>query len=186
MKIYQYENYEEYVKAQTDTNKEKLTWVYARKSTIKDICRDKRDAKFVICHGTRSGAEQQFFKDILKNVEVIGTEISDTATQFPMTVQHDFTQVKEEWIGKADIVYSNSFDHSIDPETTIQVWANQLNDTGKLYLEYSEAQSIGNYNDPLDATNDEVRTLIETHMTLVKILDKGIKHGGVIFVCEKK
>ena len=32
-------------------------------------------------------------------------------------------------IGKADIVYSNSFDHTIDPTSTIQTWRDQLNKT---------------------------------------------------------
>jgi hypothetical protein len=116
----------------------------------------------------------------------VGTEISDTATQFPMTVQHDFTIPKEEWLGKFDIVYSNSFDHTINPEKTINTWANQLSPTGTLYLEYSEEQSEGSYGDPLDATAKEIEVMILKHFNIVGKITKGIQRNGVIFICERK
>ncbi|MBK6621188.1 MAG: hypothetical protein IPG32_10020 [Saprospirales bacterium] len=50
------------------------------------------------------------------NCEVIGTEISDSASKFSHTIEWDFHEVKPEWIGRADFIYSNSFDHSYDPE----------------------------------------------------------------------
>jgi hypothetical protein len=37
-----------------------------------------------------------------------------TATQFPHTIQWD-PEVKPEWIGKADFIYSNSFDIPLIP-----------------------------------------------------------------------
>lgn len=77
--------------------------------------------QFGICHGTRRGLEQSWFGARLK-CKVIGTEISDTAAQFPNTIQWDFHEVKQEWVGAVDFIYSNSFDHSYDPEKCINAW----------------------------------------------------------------
>ena len=132
MKIYKYKNYAQYVEEQTKANKIKLGWTYVKRPVIDSICsnysslrtedgvvKSNEDPSFIICHGTRKGTEQKLFKINYPNAEIIGTEISDTATLFRMTIQHDFTIPIEEWIGKADIVYSNSFDHTIDP---VEVW----------------------------------------------------------------
>ena len=186
MHVYKYKNYDEYVAAQTRTNKQKLDWVYVRRDVIEQISRDKQTADNIICHGTRSGAEQKYFKEFFPNASyIIGTEISSTALSFPMTVQHDFTIQKPEWVKRFDIVYSNSFDHTMDPEKTMSVWAEQLNDTGKLYLEYAESQSIGNDADPLHATNAEIQQLISRYLDVTGIITNNVKHGGVVFVCER-
>lgn len=60
-----------------------------------------------LCHGTRRGAEQLWFRKHLPDCEVIGTEISDTAEQFPHTIQWDFHDVKNEWVGAMDFIFSN-------------------------------------------------------------------------------
>jgi|TARA_R110002167_G_scaffold58768_14_gene166449 hypothetical protein len=184
MRVYEYEDYDDYVEAQTWTNKEKLTWRYVKPHTIKRICEHKPYAAFIICHGTRNGTEQEYFKDNCPNAYIIGTEISETATQFPMTLHHDFTFPVEKWIGKADIIYSNSFDHTIDPEKTITTWRDQLNPQGKIFLEYSERSSRGHRQDPLDATNKEISSLIgDNGMIVEEVWRDGIQHGGVIFIC---
>jgi len=184
MRVHEYEDYDDYVEAQTWTNKEKLYVEYVRSSVIKAICEHKPFAAYIICHGTRSGAEQRFFKDNCPNAYVIGTEISETATQFPMTLHHDFTFPVEEWIGKADIIYSNSFDHTIDPEKTIRTWRDQLNPQGKIFLEYAETTSRGHRQDPLEASNKEVLSLIRNSgMIVEEIWNQGIKHSGSMFIC---
>jgi hypothetical protein len=185
MKICSYKNYEEYVEWQTKTNKIKLNWVYAKKHAIDKICADKKEAKFIICHGTRNGKEMQMFLDNFPDCYIIGTEISNTANSFPHTIQHDFTFPKNEWIGKADIVYSNSLDHTIDPHKTIQTWRDQLNPTGTLYIEYNEGQSVGNLSDPLDATLQEIEgIIIKNNLNIIK---KFIgSQGSAVLVCERK
>ena len=63
--------------------------------------------KTILCHGTRRGLEQQYiieYFENIENLEVIGTEISYTATQFPNTIEWDFHEVKDEWIGNVDIM----------------------------------------------------------------------------------
>jgi len=169
MKIYEYKNYEDYVEWQTKVNKIKLDWVYVRENVIEIICKKSAFAGFIICHGTRNGAEQKFFKKRFPEAYIIGTEISDTASQFEMTIQHDFTIPKEEWIGKADILYSNSFDHTIEPEKTIMTWKDQLSPSGVLYLEYSESDSVCEAADPLLATQNEIESLITSKgMTIIE------------------
>ena len=76
------------------------------------------------------------------------------------------------------------FDHTIDPEKTITTWRNQLNPQGKIFLEYSERSSRGHRQDPLDATNKEISSLIgDNGMIVEEVWRDGIQHGGVIFIC---
>jgi len=111
-----------------------------------------------------------------------------------MTVEWDFNKQKDEWLGKYDVIYSNSIDHSIDPVSTLETWSEQLSDVGKLYLEYSEYQSIpgGNANDPLDATNEEMRLMIkEAGMHIVEIVtdqypSSTMRNEGLLFICAKR
>ena len=96
---------------------------------------------FGICHGTRRGLEQKWFSECLK-CDVIGTEISDTANDFPNTIQWDFHDVKEEWIGSVDFIYSNSLDHSYDPGACLRNWMSCLKPGGVCVLEHSEFHGI--------------------------------------------
>ena len=95
-----------------------------------------------MCHGTRNGSEQISFKQALKKtgheVNILGTEISDTATQFPNTIQWDFHNVKEEWKGSVCFIYSNSLDHSYDPVLCLRSWMSCIKDGGKIYLQRGE------------------------------------------------
>ena len=188
MKIYKYSDYDQYVKKQTEANKKKIGWVYVKPKSIakisnhfkKNCPNGKADA--IICHGTRNGAEQEMFKSHFPSAKIIGTEISETATKFPMTVQHDFMESNDDWIGKFDIVYSNSFDHSIKPKSTLQVWKDQLTPFGIMYIEYSVSQSESTEYDPLDATNEEVIKMIEDTGFMVTTT-AGKKRGHTIFMC---
>lgn len=198
MKIYKYKNYEQYVEEQTKANKLKLGWSYVRKEAIDSICnnysslktedgvvKSNQDPSFIICHGTRKGNEQKLFRYNYPKAKIIGTEISDTAKLFEMTIQHDFTIPIEEWIGKADIVYSNSFDHTIDPVKTINTWRDQLSENGVLYLEYNEIHSVCQASDPLDATLREISNMLKENGLDIQAKLKG-SHGGEILVCKRK
>tara|TARA_Y100001963_G_scaffold155802_1_gene247870 strand:+ start:8035 stop:8613 length:579 start_codon:yes stop_codon:yes gene_type:complete len=183
MKVYPYKDYKEYVDIQTKINKEKLSWVYVYKETIQKICNVRPKAKRILCHGTRNGAEQKMFMDIL-GCYAIGSEISDNAYQFEHTIQWDFTEPREEWINSFDIVYSNSFDHTIDPYKTLQTWKEQLKDDGMLCIEYSENQSVGSEADPLDATNKEMLGMIKDSGLSVFHEITGCKNGGIVWCCH--
>lgn len=90
--------------------------------------------QFILCHGTRNGFEQKVFSSFFK-CEVVGTEISSTAVQFPMTVRADFHEPLAGWNRKADIVYSNSLDHAYDPARALRAWAGSVRDGGVIVLE---------------------------------------------------
>ena len=125
----------------------------------------------IICHGTRNGTEQNYLKQIYGDIEIIGTEISETATQFPMTVQHDFHEQREEWIEHFDALYSNSFDHAYDPWKCIKTWGDQLKKGGMAFIEIASDPDVNRSKstDPLQIDNEkEVMDLLE--------------HGGLEYV----
>lgn len=153
MKLYKYESYDDYVFNQTAANKRKLNVVWVKKEIVKHAKNFKEKANHIICHGTRNGAELKLFKEAY-GCEVIGTEISETATQFPNTVQHDFHEVNEDWIEKFDILYSNSFDHSYDPDKSFKAWKDQIKDDGIIIIELITNGIIKN-SDPLSMTENE-------------------------------
>jgi hypothetical protein len=82
-------DYEKYRTAQVEANKRKLENVWVLEPNIAYLCDYIKahlgQPKFGICHGTRRGNEQAWFRKYL-GCEVIGTEISDTAIQFPNTI----------------------------------------------------------------------------------------------------
>jgi hypothetical protein len=138
-------DYERYRKIQEAGNKDKLHQVWVKKENIDFISEYLRnnysaDCNFGICHGTRRGKEQQWFREYM-DCEVIGTEISDTATQFEHTIKWDFHEVKPEWKNSVDFIYSNAFDHSHDPEKCLNAWISCLKPGGFCFIEHSEGHS---------------------------------------------
>ena len=166
MKYISHESYEDYVKQQTITNKAKINNVWAVASNMKDIknyC-DEHNINVIniLCHGTRNGAELQYFQNNFPDSGVLGTDISDTATQFPNTVQWDFHNVNDDWTGQFDIVYTNSWDHAYDFEKALDVWMGQLTDTGRLFLDWNEDTSKPfNQADCCGCSKEELIELLE-------------------------
>lgn len=192
MKIFQYKDYEDYIQAQIAGNLQKIDKIkrsgdsYVKPNVIKSIVEIQPDAKRVLCHGTRNANEQKYFLDLLPEAFIIGSEVSTNAEEFPMTVQQDFNKVREEWVGSFDIVYSNSFDHSITPLETLCVWRDQLNSTGMLFLEHTVAAKnhVSTRIDPLKIEKAELQDMIgRAGMTIVQEL-KGTGSGYVL-VCKK-
>jgi hypothetical protein len=179
MKIYKYNNHEEYVAAQVEANVRKLHNVWVDKQTIKHIASVQSTAQRILCHGTRNAAEQKYFQEFFPDATIIGTEISHTADEFPMTVQWDFHNINQDWVGNFDIVYSNAIDHSYDPTTVLTTWRDQLNNDGRLYIEhgYAETENYSRPSDPLEIHDEEIRYLVsDLGMTLVDIFETtGIK-----------
>jgi hypothetical protein len=133
-------DYEKYRNIQIEGNKRKLDAVWVVRENVEAVAdyleRTIAPINFGICHGTRRGKEQEWFREILQ-CEVIGTEISDSATQFPHTIQWDFHEVKPEWLDAVDFIYSNSFDHSYDPERCLSAWMSCVREGGLCVLEHS-------------------------------------------------
>ena len=142
--LHKYASYEEYARVQIHLNKAKLNQVWADEDTltrVKDILVDEfgESKKIIgICHGTRNGFEQNFLRGLSTNLEVIGTDISETAENYDNSVQWDFHDVKKDWKEKHDFVYTNSLDQSWQPQVAVQTWLSQLKQNGLLIIEHTE------------------------------------------------
>ena len=147
-------DYEQYRQAQVSANQRKIESVWAQEENIRFLAdylrRTIANPKFGICHGTRRGLEQRWFRQYL-GCEVIGTEISETATEFPDTIQWDFHETKPEWLNSVDFIYSNSLDHSYDPERCLNAWVSCLRTSGLLIIEHSADDVEARESDPFGA-----------------------------------
>jgi hypothetical protein len=168
MKQATFSSYEEYVQVQQETNQRKLDRVYVTAKELGVVAEHIKKyiptATFGICHGARNGYEVKFLRDKL-SIEVIGTDISETATQFAHMIQWDFHELKPEWVGNVDFIYSNSWDHSYDFPLALQRWMQCLNPSGRLFLHHSNrhtAEYVGGA-DCFGATLDELSNLVRQH-----------------------
>ena len=195
MKQYPYKDLKHYREAQTAGNKRKLSMVWVREETIAHIATlAARNTGNILCHGTRNGAEQRMFKTHFPGAYVIGTEISDTAKQFKDTVEHDFHDQKKEWVGRFDVVYSNSIDHSHSPLLALQTWGAQLAPGGRLFVEFGVGEKVNvcSETDPLQIAPDELEALMfDAGLLVTRVFDAaGVKgeaeHASVVFVAEKR
>lgn len=147
-------DYEKYRQVQIEGNKIKLDYVWVREDNIKFLSNYLRKTigqpAFGICHGTRRGKEQEWFRKYL-DCEVIGTEISDTAESFPHTIHWDFHEAKPEWLESVDFIYSNALDHSYDPEKCLNVWMSCLKKGGVCIIEHSSGDEAASELDPFAA-----------------------------------
>lgn len=158
-------DYERYKAAQIAANERKLDrrWVNPRTIAFLSDWLKAHVAPldFGLCHGTRRGYEQAWFREHL-GCEVIGTEISPTATQFPHTIEWDFHRVKPEWIEAVDFIYSNSWDHSFAPRRAFTAWARCLRVGGVAILEHTgqHRPEAVTETDPFGIGRDELVTFI--------------------------
>ena len=147
-------DYEKYRQIQIAGNKNKIenVWVLEDNvSFLSDYIRKNiATVEFGICHGTRNGKEQEWFRKYL-NTDVLGTEISDTAEQFPNTIQWDFHDLKNEWLNNVDFIYSNSFDHSYDQKKCLDTWMSCIKKGGFCILEHSSGHVQASELDPFGA-----------------------------------
>jgi hypothetical protein len=147
-------DYEKYCKIQTEGNKSKIIFAWVQQDNIKFLAKYIKtivpNPEFGLCHGTRRGDEQRWFRESL-DCEVIGTEISDTAEQFEHTIKWDFHEIKPEWINAVDFIYSNSFDHTYDPEKCLNAWMSCLKKGGICIIEHSSGHIKSTSLDPFGA-----------------------------------
>ena len=173
-----YDDYETYRRVQEEGNKAKLQAQFVKKGHIFFLAGWMKEQgckpTFGLCHGVRRGKEQAWFRKRLDGANVIGTDISDTATQFENTVQWDFHDENPDWDAKADFVYSNSWDHAYDPGKAFRAWAKSLKPGGWLLIDHTRGHmpKSSNVLDPFGATRDAViRILGETCGELGKVTE---------------
>lgn len=159
-------DYEQYRAVQEAGNRRKLHAHWVHRSTIAFLSdwltAHVAPLRFGLCHGTRRGYEQAWFRDRL-GIEVIGTEISPTAAEFPHTIQWDFHETRPEWIEAVDFIYSNSYDHSYDPVKCFTAWAACLRVGGVMLLEHTEEHTPKSVTalDPFGAEAEELVAIID-------------------------
>ena len=156
--LYKYKSYEEYRDIQINFNKEKIHKIWADEKVLSAVA---KRVKFEfpeqgingICHGSRNGFEQAYLAKKLR-AEILGTDISDTALDFPNTVQWDFHDVNKEWIEKFNYIYTKSLDQSWQPDAALKVWVNQLRVGGLLFVEHTNfhGPQSANKMDPFGVT----------------------------------
>lgn len=120
----------------------------------------------VLCHGVRKGEEMLSFKELF-NCSVIGT---DLFPQSAIVLEHDFRKKKRAWIGAFDMVYSNSLDHSDEPEKTLRVWLRQLSNRGFLVINWTCWDTKVRGGDCFGASLDEYYELMRSVGTVVDLL----------------
>lgn len=158
-------DYEQYKEIQNRGNRGKLDLVNAQKEDINFLAtyinKNINNPQKGICHGTRQGLEQQWFAEAL-GADVIGTEIADTATDFPNTVQWDFHDDNPDWHQQFDFIYTNSFDHAYDPKKALDNWMKTLAPGGICILEHSlqSVPAATSELDPFGATLDIMPFLV--------------------------
>lgn len=180
-----------YKKAQEKLNKEKINTVWVKEFEIEIIAdylkKHNQNIKFGICHGSRNGFEVRTFKKYL-NTDVIGTDISETARNFPDMIQWDMHEVKDEWINNVDFIYSNSFDHIYDPYLCIGRWLSCLNNKGVIFLHLGPShfgKKCGvTPGDCFGATEAEYRELVNSSGRVLDIIK--FERARVVWVIGKK
>jgi hypothetical protein len=140
--LHKYNSYNEYKEIQIFHNKRKIQKVWASKNTLnKVINRVQKEFKnkslFALCHGSRNGFEQRYLASKLK-IKIIGTDISETALNYPLSIVWDFHKENLDWINKCDFIYTNSLDQSWKPDLALRTWLKQLKIGGLLFIEHSE------------------------------------------------
>jgi hypothetical protein len=190
------DGYEKYRRTQILHNKRKINQVWADEETLGIIASYIKThvpvVRAGICHGTRRGYEQAEFSRQL-GCPVIGTEISDSASQFANTVQWDFHEQKDEWRNRFSFVYSNSIDQAFEPQKALSTWAAQLEESGLLFLDHTMLHSAAGASemDPFGAHPMVMPYLLfkwgSNEYRLVDILeiDHKQKHRMWIFVIRR-
>lgn len=181
---FRYSSMADYKQAQILGNLRKESQVWAQEEGIKYIANYLQgnigSVKCGLCHGTRNGVEQAWFKKYLgMDVQVLGTEISPTAIKYPDTIEWDFHDVKPEWVGKFDFIYSNALDHSHNPELCLGSWVSCLNTNGVLIVEWSLSHVNVDGLDPFGATLAGIKHLVRKNHKIQKILKHKIKDKSV-------
>ena len=157
--LYPFKSYDEYRDAQVQANWDKRHRVFTCLSTLELIsCFIPGTPKFGLCHGSRTGQEQVWFRQLFPGCEVWGTEIGPTAKTAPWTIEWDFHEVHPNWPGRCDFIYSNSLDHAYDPAKAVRAWLSCLKKTGVLLLERENGPVHASDADKVDCFRAELST----------------------------
>jgi hypothetical protein len=144
-KLHKYNSDNEYIAKQIKKTSDKLNrgWhgAWTNEQTISKLSNylQKSNKKIGICHGVRTGLEVEWFNNYLGSSNVIGTDIDPVASKKEIVTKWNFQEHNKDWVGKFDFVYSNSHDHSCNPEETLKIWSEQIKQDGFILLDHSRS-----------------------------------------------
>jgi hypothetical protein len=183
MRLHKYKSYKQYVQIQSKKNKKTLdkTWATPEEmDAVADYVREQiPGATFGLCHGAKHGWESNELQQRL-GCEVLGTDISPTAKKFDNVIRWDFHDVKDEWRGRTDFIYSNAWDHSYDPAMALDRWMECLQPQGLCFLEWSSYHDEENStpDDPFGASLDEYREMIRKKYRILNEIEFAFNEGN--------
>ncbi len=199
MKRYEHKSQNAYVRAQRRVTRLKLAkqdrrgtgFDWLGETSAKCIARYLEDnlspLERGICHGTRRGLEQSWFAK-LTGADVIGTDISPLCEEFPNTVLWDFHDVKPEWVGAFDFVYSNALDHSNDPERAARAWMQSLRPGGVCLVHWSKWSAKERRitaADCFQGTVDDYLDVFSPHLLASQFPDGETRRKGTVLVFQQ-
>jgi len=74
---------------------------------------------------------------VFKNVMFGELKFLQLQKKFAKTLQWDFHEIKPEWVGSCDFIYTNSWDHAYDPREAFKAWCECLSTKRNSYLEHT-------------------------------------------------
>lgn len=154
-----------------------------------------------LCHGVRTGFEVDQLAE-LTGAAVVGTELglkeeTELTADGNVLFRWDFHESREDWEGQFDFVYSNSLDHSWNPERAVETWTEQLQQGGLLFLHWSPGHNGSRTNalqlngdpDPSDclaATRAEYESLVQAAFLSSPTVFEFEECDRVLIMGEKK
>ena len=187
MKLYNYKDYDEYVKAQINKYELKRNNVWVNNKELNQIATiiDKRmkkmgiNLKEGICHGVRTGYEVEYLQNKFIDAKIYGSEIAESRND--RIYKMDFHEIPDDWYERFDFVYSNSFDHSYDPEKCLDAWMDSLHSLGVCIIHWmaTNARTI-NDSDCFAGTLADYRKLITMNYDILS--EKKMYNGARVLI----
>lgn len=137
---------DEYRAVQARANVRKANRVWARPGVMQRVAEIAASVaddpaagpRLVICHGVRNGAELGMLRRHLPDAcTLIGTDIGPSANWFEGVERWDFHEPNPAWSGRADAVFTNSWDHAYDIGRALAAWRDAAKPGGAIVLEWT-------------------------------------------------
>jgi len=149
------DSYDHYRQIQVEANLRKFQNIWATPNEMDEVAKLIRSCvpnpRFGLCHGARNGQEVRLLQQRLgPEVHVLGTDISPSANNIPGMIQWDFHDIHPDWLGRADFLYSNSWDHTYDIRKLASAWAETLRPGGLAIIHWTRFHSEEGTNDGPD------------------------------------
>jgi len=119
----------------------------------------------MICMGSRNNWEKICFKKFLNRRYIYDLDI---CPQSKCDYTYDFQKLPESFIDKWDIIFTNSLDHSIDAEYTINHWYPFLKEDGLLIIGYEVDFQTPDANDCTTFTKKSIMELVEKKYSIIE------------------